>query len=66
MSEENVRDLSKEQLAKEIVELYREQFNLKIQKATGQLTKTHNLRKVRRKIAQLKTIKHEKMVNDNE
>jgi large subunit ribosomal protein L29 len=43
------------ELAGDLVELRREQFNLRMQRGTGQLTQTHQLRKVRRDIARVKT-----------
>ncbi len=48
------------ELSNEIVALMREQFNLRMQHATKQLTQTHNLNAVRRKIARVKTFLHEK------
>lgn len=38
------------------VELAKEEFNLRMQKATGQLTKTHLMKQVRRNIARVKTL----------
>lgn len=43
----------------ELAELLREQFNLRMQKATGQLSNTAGLRKVRRAIARLRTVMNE-------
>lgn len=40
--------------AKELLDLRREQFNLRMQKGAGQLTKTHQVRNVRRDIARTK------------
>lgn len=45
---------------KELESLLREQFNLRMQQATGQLGNTANLRKVRRNIARLRTVMNEK------
>jgi large subunit ribosomal protein L29 len=45
---------------KELESLLREQFNLRMQHATGQLGNTGNLKKVRRNIAQLRTVMNEK------
>jgi large subunit ribosomal protein L29 len=36
--------------------IYREQFNLKMQKATGQLAKSDQIRKNRRDVARIKTV----------
>lgn len=60
MKKSNFRELDKAGLNKELLEVCREQFNLRIQQATKQLTRTHLLRIARRKIATLKTILHEK------
>ncbi|CAL4325222.1 50S ribosomal protein L29 [Buchnera aphidicola (Eriosoma grossulariae)] len=40
----------------ELLDLFREQFNLKIQLSAGKLQKYHLLRNVRRNIAQVKTL----------
>ncbi len=45
---------------KELTDMLREQFNLRMQKATGQLANTANLPKVRRNIARLRTVMNEK------
>ncbi len=45
---------------KELTDILREQFNLRMQKVTGQLTNTANFAKVRRNIARLRTIMNEK------
>ncbi|MHB8623559.1 MAG: 50S ribosomal protein L29 [Sulfuricaulis sp.] len=45
---------------KELMDMLREQFNLRMQKATGQLSNNSNLSKVRRNIARLRTIMNEK------
>ena len=46
----------------ELLELLRDQFNLRMQKATGQLAQTHLLGQVRRDIARVKTVLNEKQV----
>jgi large subunit ribosomal protein L29 len=51
---------SVEELNEELLNLLREQFNLRMQHSTGQLEKTDQLRKVRRDIARVKTILTEK------
>lgn len=50
------RNLNTDQLNDELVKLKKEQFNLRFQKATGQLEKTARIRTVRRSIARLNTI----------
>jgi len=49
-----------DQLEDEILKLKKEQFNLRFQKATGQLEKTARVKQVRRDIARIKTIAAEK------
>jgi large subunit ribosomal protein L29 len=52
------RELNKKSVAdlnSDLVELRREQFNLRMQRGTGQLTQTHQMRNVRRDIARVKT-----------
>jgi large subunit ribosomal protein L29 len=48
------------QLSKELEELLRAQFSLRMQKSTQQLTNTSQLKKVRRDIARVRTIRNEK------
>ncbi|MGB0496358.1 MAG: 50S ribosomal protein L29 [Kangiellaceae bacterium] len=45
-----------DELNAELVELRKEQFNLRMQRATNQSEQTHNLKNVRRNIARVKTI----------
>jgi large subunit ribosomal protein L29 len=56
----DLRILSADQLDTKVLELKKEQFNLRFQKATGQLANTARVRIVRRDIAQLMTIVREK------
>jgi large subunit ribosomal protein L29 len=56
----DIRDLTPDQLNDELIKLKREQFNLRFQKATGQLNNTARVRLVRRTIAKLKTVEREK------
>jgi large subunit ribosomal protein L29 len=44
------------ELQAHLLDLAREQFNLRMQKGTGQLTQTHQLKNVRREIAQVKML----------
>jgi len=60
MKVEDVRQLTPDQLTEKISELKKEQFNLRFQKATGQLENTSRVRQVRRDIARLATIATEK------
>jgi large subunit ribosomal protein L29 len=59
MKAKDIRALSAEDKQKELLGMLKEQFNLRMQKATGQLANTSNLRKVRRNIARLRTIARE-------
>ena len=49
-----------DQLSTQLAELKREQFNLRFQAATNQLEKPSRVREVRRTIAQIKTLQHER------
>ena len=60
MKASELRGKNVEELKKERLELLREQFNLRMQKATGQLTKPHLFRQVRRNIARLNMVLSEK------
>ena len=60
MKAEDVRALSPDQLADELLKLKKEQFNLRFQKATGQLEKSSRIQEVRRDIARVKTIARQK------
>ena len=51
----DIKALTDDQLSDEIVKLKKEQFNLRVQKASGQLEKTARVRHVRRDIARLRT-----------
>ena len=53
---EDVRSLSSDQLAETLMTLKKERFNLRFQKATGQIEKTHRVDQVRKDIARIKTI----------
>ena len=52
----DVRQMTEDQIGDEIVRLKKEQFNLRFQRATGQLNNTARVRQVRRDIARLMTI----------
>ena len=56
MKSTDVRALTADQLSDELLKLKKEQFNLRFQRATGQLEKTARVREVRRDIARIKTI----------
>ena len=52
----DLRVMTDDQLNDEALKLKKEQFNLRFQKATGQLTNTSRVREIRRDIARIKTI----------
>lgn len=56
MTAAELRARSDDQLGARLLELKKEQFNLRFQKATGQLENTRRVREVRREIARLLTI----------
>jgi large subunit ribosomal protein L29 len=56
----DVRSMSTDQVSEEIASLKKEQFNLRFQRASGQLENTARVRQVRRDIARLQTIAAEK------
>ena len=60
MKAADVRAKSLDQLNDELGALKKEQFNLRFQKATGQLEKTARVKQVRRDIARIKTIARQK------
>lgn len=60
MKASELRAKTSDELTTELTALQKEQFNLRIQKSTGEAPRPHNFRQVRRKIAQIKTILNEK------
>jgi large subunit ribosomal protein L29 len=54
------RDMTLDQLDDQLVTLKKEQFNMRFQRASGQLENTARVREVRRDIARLQTIAHAK------
>ena len=56
----SLRAKSANELKVELLALRKEQFNLRMQKATGQLAKTHDARRVRREIARVNILLGEK------
>ena len=60
MKIDEIRGMTPDQLAEQLLSLKKEQFNLRFQKATGQLEKTARVRQVRRDIARIKTIAAQK------
>ena len=56
MKAKELREKSVEELNAELLNLLREQFNLRMQAARGQLQQTHLLKQVRRDVARVKTL----------
>ena len=56
MKIDDIRGMTPDQLSEQLVNLKKEQFNLRFQKATGQIEKTHRVDEVRKDIARIKTV----------
>ena len=59
MKASELRQKSKDELDSMLLELSREQFNLRMQKGTGQLSKPAQMKNVRRDIARIHTVMNE-------
>lgn len=59
MNASELRTKNQDELKKELMELLRAQFSLRMQLGTQQTNKTHELRRVRRDIARVRTVMHE-------
>jgi large subunit ribosomal protein L29 len=57
---EDIRRMSEDELDAEVLKLKKERFNLRFQRATGQLENTSRIREARRDIARIKTIARQK------
>ena len=60
MKASDIRAMTDDQLAEELVKLKKEQFNLRFQAATNQMENTSRVRQIRRDIARIQTITAEK------
>ncbi len=60
MKANELKDKSVEELNAELLNLLREQFNLRMQLNTGQLAQAHLVKQVRRDIARVKTVLNQK------
>ena len=60
MKGEEVRAMTADQLDEHVVKLKKEQFNLRFQRATGQLENTSRVRQVRRDVARIKTVQSQR------
>ena len=56
MKIDDIRGMTPDQLNEQLTTLKKEQFNLRFQKATGQVEKTHRVGEVRKDIARIKTV----------
>ena len=59
MTAKELRQKTTAELAEELLQLRREQFNLRMQQATGQLARSDQYRRVRKDIARVKTVMSE-------
>ena len=64
MKAAELREKSTDDLNKELLELMREQFNLRMQRGSGQLSRPSDMKRVRRDIARIKTVLTEKTSGD--
>jgi large subunit ribosomal protein L29 len=62
MNAAELRKRSRDELNEELLVLRREQFNLRMQQATGQLVRSDQYRKVRKNIARIKTVLREQEI----
>jgi large subunit ribosomal protein L29 len=60
MKPADIRGMTIDQIDDEVLKLKKEHFNLRFQRATGQLENTARVREVRRDIARLKTVAQQK------
>jgi large subunit ribosomal protein L29 len=65
MKVSDIRAKTPDQLDDDLASLKKEQFNLRFQKATGQLENTSRVRVVRRDIARIQTVLREKRAAEN-
>ena len=59
----DLRAMTIDELETKLTENKKEQFNLRVQQATGQLQNTSNLKKVRREVARINTLISERKKN---
>ena len=55
MADKSVKEMGKAELATELLELRKEQFNLRMQNSTGQMPNSSRFKVIRREIARIKT-----------
>lgn len=66
MKVSDLRSKNADELKKELLALRREQFNLRMQEATGQLSRPDQVSKVRRNIARIKTVMNEQKAGEQQ
>ncbi len=59
---DSLKQMTDEELQNELMNLRKQQFTMRMKKATGTLDKTHFVKQVRKRIAQVKTLMTEKAV----
>ena len=62
MKASELRQKTEAELREELLGLLREQFNLRMQKGTGQLARPHQFSRIRKDIARIKTVLREKAI----
>ena len=65
MKANELREKSAQQLNEQLLGLLRDQFNLRMQKATGQLGQSHLLSQVKRDVARVKTVLNSRQVSNH-
>ncbi len=65
MKANEVKQMTDDQLKDELLKLKKEQFNLRFQKASGQIDNTARVRQVRRDIARIKTAQRSRVVAES-
>ena len=63
MKAADVKQKSNDELAEHLIDLRKESFNLRFQRASGQLENTGRVRQVRRDIARIKTVINERSMS---
>lgn len=66
MKAKDIRGMTAEEIAKELLDLRREQFNLRMQSAGGQGVRTHEFGRIRKDIARLKTVMREREIAEKD
>ena len=65
MNNQEIRDLTNEEIMKKIEEYKEELFNLRFNQATGNLEKPSRIRELRKSVARMKTILRERELKEN-